>query len=105
LVNFINIVTQLQQNTFFMKIDSINWKILEMLQRDARTTLKGIAKEVGLSSPTVAERIQKLEDMGIIESYKTKINLNKLGYSLGVYISIKIRFGQTQNFEKYINVC
>lgn len=85
-----------------MKIDSINWKILEMLQRNARTSLKDIAKEVGLSSPTVAERIQKLEDMGIIESYNTSVNLNKLGYSLGVYISIKIRFGQTQSFEKYI---
>ena len=85
-----------------MKMDAINWKILEMLQRNARTALKDIAKEVGLSSPTVAERIQKLEDMGIIESYHTKVNLNKLGYALGVYISIKIRFGQTQIFEKYI---
>ena len=85
-----------------MKIDSINWKILEMLQRNARTALKDIAKEVSLSSPTVAERIQKLEDMGIIESYNTSVNLSKLGYSLGVYISIKIRFGQTQSFEEYI---
>lgn len=86
----------------YMKIDSINWKILEMLQENARVALKDIANAVGLSSPTVAERIQKLEDAGIIESYHTKISLDKLGYSLGVYITIKIRFGQTQRFEEFI---
>lgn len=85
-----------------MKIDSINWKILEMLQYNARVALKDIAQEVGLSSPTVAERIQKLEDAGIISSYHTRISLDKLGYSLGIYITIKIRFGQTQRFEEFI---
>lgn len=85
-----------------MKIDATNWKILKMLQENARIALKDVAGEVKLSSPTVAERIQKLEDAGIIESYRTKINLAKLGYSLGVYITIKIRFGQTQRFEEYI---
>ncbi|GAB5472269.1 MAG: Lrp/AsnC family transcriptional regulator [Maribacter sp.] len=85
-----------------MKIDEINWKILEMLQKNARVALKDLAKEVGLASPTVSERIQKMEDAGIIESYHTKINLDKLGYSLGVYITIKIRFGQTQRFQEFI---
>ena len=85
-----------------MKIDAINWTILKMLQENARVALKELAKEVGLSSPTVAERIQKLEDAGIIESYHTKVNLDKLGYSLGVYITIKIRFGQTKRFEEFI---
>ncbi|MFD2587442.1 Lrp/AsnC family transcriptional regulator [Croceitalea marina] len=85
-----------------MKIDEVNWKILKMLQENARIALKDLAKEVGLSSPTVAERIQKLEDADVINSYQTKINLDKLGYSLGVYITIKIRFGQTQRFEEYI---
>ncbi|WP_350293553.1 Lrp/AsnC family transcriptional regulator [uncultured Croceitalea sp.] len=85
-----------------MKIDAINWKILKMLQENSRVALKDLAKEVGLASPTVSERIQKLEDAGIIESYQTKVNLDKLGYSLGVYITIKIRFGQTQRFEEFI---
>ena len=57
---------------------------------------------MGLSSPTVAERIQKLESAGIINGYNAMINMEALGYSLGVYISIKIRFGQVQNFEAFI---
>ncbi|MEM7485682.1 MAG: Lrp/AsnC family transcriptional regulator [Bacteroidota bacterium] len=86
-----------------MKIDETNWKILEILQSNARTALKDIAKEVGLSSPTVAERIQKMEESGVIETYTSKINMERLGYLLGVYISIKIRFGQVQHFEAYIS--
>lgn len=85
-----------------MKIDKINWLILEELQKNSRSHLTELSKKVGLSSPTVSERIQKLEDAGIIKGYNVTINMEALGYSLGVYISIKIRFGQVQNFEEYI---
>lgn len=85
-----------------MKMDKSNWLILEKLQRNARVPLTEISKKVSLSSPSVAERIQKMEDAGIIDGYSAKINMENLGYSLGVYISIKIRFGQVKNFEEYI---
>ena len=85
-----------------MKIDSINWKILEILQENSRTSLKDIAKAVDLSSPTVAERIQKMEENDIIDRYGIRVNMHSLGYKLGVYISIKIRFGQVQRFEEFI---
>ncbi len=85
-----------------MKIDDINWKILKMLQENSRVALKDLAIEVGLSSPTVAERIQKMEDAGVIEKYSSDLNMDRIGYPLGVYISIKIRFGQVERFEKFI---
>ncbi len=85
-----------------MKIDKSNWLILEELQTNARVPLTEISKKVGLSSPSVAERIQKMEDAGIIEGYTAKINMEALGNSLGIYISIKIRFGQVKNFEEYV---
>jgi Lrp/AsnC family leucine-responsive transcriptional regulator len=85
-----------------MNIDKTNWLILKALQKNSRASLTELSKTVGLSSPSIAERIQKLEDAGIITGYSTQINMEALGYSLGVYISIKIRFGQVQNFEEYI---
>ena len=85
-----------------MKLDTINWKILKELQLNSRRPLTEISKIVGLSSPTVAERIQKMEEQGIIKQYSTHINYDALGYNLCVYISIKIRFGQVENFENYI---
>ncbi len=85
-----------------MKVDKLNWLILEELQKNSRISLKDIAKKVSLSSPSVAERIQKMEGAGIIAGYHAKLNMENLGYSLGVYISIKIRFGQVENFTEHI---
>ena len=85
-----------------MQIDKLNWAILAELQKDARIPVKDIAQTIGLSSPAVSERIQKLEDLGIIKGYTAKINIEALGYPLGVNISIKLRYGQTQNFIEYI---
>lgn len=85
-----------------MKIDYTNWLILEALQKNARTPLTEIARKVGMSSPAVSERILRMEQEGIIEGYKTKINLESIERSMGVFISIKIRFGQTDKFVALI---
>lgn len=85
-----------------MNVDKINWLILEQLQLNARTPLTELSKKVGLSSPSVAERIQKMEDAGIISGYEAKLNMPQIGYSMGVYISAKIRFGQSEKFYEYI---
>ncbi len=85
-----------------MKLDNTNWLILEQLQENARRPLTEIAKNVGISSPSVSERIQKLEEAGIISGYHANLNIKELGYTLCVYISIKIRFGQVERFEEYI---
>jgi len=85
-----------------MKVDKINGQILELLQENARISLKELSEKVRLSSPTVADRIQKLESAGIINGYGAQLNMDALGYSLGVYITIKIRFGQIQKFEEFI---
>ena len=83
-------------------MDKFNWIILEELQKNARIPLTQLAKKVGMSSPSVAERIQKMEDAEIIKNYSANVNMSALGYLMGVYISIKIRFGQVENFEKYV---
>ena len=85
-----------------MQIDKLNWAILAELQKNARMAVKDIAKTVGLSSPAVSERIQKLEDLGIIKGYAAIIDIEALGYPLGVNISIKVRYGQTQNFMDFV---
>ena len=85
-----------------MQLDEMNWAILAELQKDGRMPVKEIAQNIGLSSPAVSERIQKLEDWGIIKGYTAKINIEALGYPLAVNISIKLRYGQTQNFIEFV---
>lgn len=85
-----------------MKVDKLNWVILETLQEHARISLTEISKKISLSPPSVAERIQKMEDAGIISGYTAQLNMENIGYALGVFISIKIRFGQVEKFQEFI---
>ena len=69
-------------------VDEIDIKILNMLQEDGRTKRNALAEAVGLSLPSLSERLNKLEVKGIITGYYTKINLKNFGLDLMVFITI-----------------
>ncbi|HEX9507823.1 MAG TPA: AsnC family transcriptional regulator, partial [Myxococcales bacterium] len=50
-------------------IDRIDYKFIDLLQRDARMTQQELASAVGLSQPAVAARMRKLEQQGVITGY------------------------------------
>ena len=79
-------------------MDAINWKILHLLQRNARMSNVAIGKQIGLSSPAVAERIKKMEDYGIIEGFTTKIAYAKTGYQLKAMITLRAFMGRLKPF-------
>lgn len=56
-----------------MELDDLDVKILNILQKDARTSFKKIAEELGISTPTVRSRINSLVDLGIIKRFTTII--------------------------------
>ncbi len=62
-----------------MKIDTINKKILYLLQKDARMTYKEIANELKRSETTIRDRIKAMERIGIIQGYTALINKTALG--------------------------
>ncbi|MCW8887149.1 MAG: Lrp/AsnC family transcriptional regulator [Motiliproteus sp.] len=72
------------------KVDSVGWKILSALQRDGRASYAAIAREVGMSLPTVTERIKRMEAEELIEGYRAIIDETKLGRTLTVFIQLKI---------------
>lgn len=55
---------------------------MQALQQDARISYSDLAKQVGLSVPSVVERVRKLEDAGIITSYRAQVDLGALGLPL-----------------------
>lgn len=86
-----------------MKIDPINWKILESLQQNSRLSNTEIARKVGISSPAVAERIRKLEDAEIIEGYYTQVSYFETGRQLKAIISVRAFMGRLKPFlEKVV---
>ena len=63
-------------------IDEISLKILGLLQENARMSYTEIGQTIGMSSSSVKERVQRLEETGIIDKYTIKLNNEKLGYPI-----------------------
>ena len=69
-------------------LDPTDLQILILLLRDARRSVRGIAAEVRMSAPAVAERIARMERQGVIRGYRAEIDWGRLGYGLLVYIRV-----------------
>lgn len=81
-----------------MKIDNLNWRILNCLQKNARQSNVEIGRQVGISSPAVAERIKKMEDYGLIKGYHASISTFEAGYQLKAIITIRAFMGKLKPF-------
>lgn len=81
-----------------MKIDALNWQILNFLQANARMSNAEIGRRVGVSSPAVAERIKKMEDMEIIQAYATLVSPLEAGYQLKAIITLRAFMGMLKPF-------
>ncbi len=90
-------------------IDETDVKILKKLLTDARSSYRKIAFEIGVSPPTVLNRISKLEMDNTIKSYSAVIDHAKLGFDLTAVIEITAVKNKITEVEKHIsklpNVC
>ena len=68
--------------------------ILRALADDARVTLADLGRAVGLSAPSVTERVRRLEEAGIIRGYEARIDPTSLGLTLAAYIRVRPMPGQ-----------
>lgn len=83
-------------------MDSIDLKLITLLQQNARTPLKNLAEQVYLSSPATAARIEKLEKDGIISSYSAQIDLKKAGYPIIAFINLDLEPNEKPTFYPFI---
>ena len=72
-----------------MELDKKDRLILQALQADARQSLAGLGKRIGLSQPAMSERVRKLEAAGVIEGYGARVNLRAIGVGLQAIIRIQ----------------
>ncbi len=69
-------------------MDITDLKILDILQENGRTKRSVIAEEVGLSLPSLSERLKKLEEHGVIEGYYTKLNKKFFNFDIMAFITV-----------------
>ena len=76
------------------QLDDIDRRILDLLQRDARLTNAAIAAEVGLTAPSVFERVRKLEQRGVISGYTITIDPAALDKPMTAFIRLTAAFDE-----------
>jgi Lrp/AsnC family transcriptional regulator, leucine-responsive regulatory protein len=83
-------------NPNLLELDGIAWKILELLQQNARRSFAELGRQVGLSTPAVAERVRRLEEAGVITGYHASVNMAKLGVPIRILVRLTIPGGDLQ---------
>lgn len=72
------------------RIDEIDAKILTLLQQHGRMKRNRIAEEVGLSVPSVSERMRKLEERDVITGYHAVVNAKRLHIDITAFIRVNV---------------
>jgi Lrp/AsnC family leucine-responsive transcriptional regulator len=74
--------------------DTVNVRILALLRDSPRMTVSELARRVGMSAPATRERIQRLEEAGVIKGCRLDIDPAALGYPLAAYVRVRPTFGK-----------
>ncbi len=70
------------------RIDAIDAQIINLLQASGRMKRNRMSEQVGLSVPSVSERMRKLRKLGIITGYHASVDPQRLGYGVAAFIRI-----------------
>ena len=82
--------------------DELDQLLLNALMEDSRRSLKALAQISGLSSPSVAERLRRLEERGVIRSYTVEVDPRHFGYQLQAIVRVRPLPGKLQEVERQI---
>jgi Lrp/AsnC family leucine-responsive transcriptional regulator len=69
-------------------MDDIDRSLLSALQNDARSSYAELGRRVGLSAPAIAERVRRLETVGVLTGYHASIDLKKAGYGIVGFVRL-----------------
>lgn len=83
-------------------MDQIDCKIINMLEENARVSLKEMSAACFISSPAIAARISKLEESGVITGYHVSVNMEKIDYHVKAFIRVQLEPKQKSEFYPYM---
>lgn len=86
------------------KLDAIDRRILDQLQRDGRLTNLELAERVGLSPSPCLRRVRILEEAGVIEGYAAKVNRRKVGLGLTIFIAMNLERHSDVEADKFRDI-
>ena len=82
-------------------LDKLDRRILAILQKDGRLSMKDLGEQVGLSITPCIERVKRMERDGIISGYHARVNPAALGASLLMFVQITLSNKSGEMFEQF----
>jgi len=81
-------------------ISDLDWRILELLNKDGRTTISQLAIQLKRSRSNISEHLEILQDKGILQNFTININPEKLGFGISAFVKLK---ASSKNHRNIIN--
>jgi DNA-binding Lrp family transcriptional regulator len=75
-------------------LDPVNVRILRALQADPRISMSELGRRVGMSAPAVTERVQRLEEVGVILGYRLEVDPAAVGFPVAAWVRVRPGPGQ-----------
>ncbi len=70
-------------------LDGFDWQLLELLQQQGRMTISEMAKQLSRSRSSISERLEKLQDMGVISGVVVQVDEQKLGFGISAFVRLQ----------------
>ena len=84
------------------RLDAIDARLLDLLQRDGRSSNLALARQVGLTATPCQERVRRLEREGFIEGYSARLSAERLDLALLVLVHVTLNHGEPGVFDRFI---
>ncbi|MBK8657054.1 MAG: Lrp/AsnC family transcriptional regulator [Haliscomenobacter sp.] len=84
------------------KLDKIDLKILKILQDNSKITNLDLSKKIGLSPAPTLERVKKLENSLIIESYHAKVNPQSIGLNVKTFVQVSLAWQKENALNNFL---
>jgi len=85
------------------RIDKIDLKIIKILQENSKITNLDLSKKIGLSPAPTLERVKKLEQSGVIESYHAMVNPQAIGLSVKTFVLVSLAWQKENALQQFLD--
>ncbi|MFW5949005.1 MAG: Lrp/AsnC family transcriptional regulator [Halolamina sp.] len=79
-----------------MELDETDREILRILQEDARTPFSEVARRIDMSSATVHDRVNRMEEAGVIEGYHVSVDADAVGLGVSAFVGLRTEQGREE---------
>ncbi len=84
------------------KLDKLDLKILKILQENSKITNLDLSKRIGLSPAPTLERVKKLEQTGVVESYHAEVNPQQIGLNVKTFILVSLAWQKENALNNFL---